>query len=110
MRKALFLGCAIGLAPAAYAQDLSFYEPVTRARAAGRTSDAGAAHVDSAERARRAAGRLPDPELVVGLQNVPIDGADAFSLERDFMTMRTVGIMQDMPSGAERHARRAIAQ
>jgi hypothetical protein len=53
---------------------------------------------------------LPDPQLVVGLQNVPVEGPDAYRLGRDEMTMQTVGIMQDMPSGAERRARRAMAQ
>ncbi|HEY7378598.1 MAG TPA: hypothetical protein VH542_07955 [Steroidobacteraceae bacterium] len=41
-----------------------------------------------------AAGQLPDPVLRAGVDNVPIDGQDAFSLTRDFMTMRRIGVAQ----------------
>src|SRR5690242_6212627 len=34
------------------------------------------------------ANRLPDPELIIGVDNLPVSGADQFSLTRDFMTMR----------------------
>lgn len=109
MRKAWLMYCAIGLSPAAYAQELSFSEAVGQANVEGPTIDAGSAAVEAARRERRAAGQLPDPELVLGYQNVPVDGPDAYRLDRDFMTMQSVGIMQDMPSGFERRARRAIA-
>lgn len=109
MRKAWLVCCAIGFSPAAYAQDLSFSEAVAQANAEGPTIEAGGAGVEAARRERRAAGRLPDPELVLGLENVPIDGPDAYRLDRDFMTMQSIGIMQEMPSGFERRARRAIA-
>ena len=109
MRKAWALACAVGWAPAAYAQDLNFADAVAQANAEGPTIDAGSAGVEAARRERRAAGRLPDPQLVLGVENVPVDGPDAYRLDRDFMTMQSVGIMQDMPSGFERRARRAIA-
>lgn len=51
------------------------------------------------------AGRLPDPELIVGVDNLPINGADQFSLTRDFMTMSKVGVMQTVPAGAKRRYR-----
>jgi len=41
-----------------------------------------------------AAGQRPDPMLTGGVQNLPIDGPDRFSLGRDFMTMRSIGLMQ----------------
>jgi outer membrane protein TolC len=65
--------------------------------------------VRAAELSVRPAGQLPDPQLVLGLQNVPIEGPDAYRLDRDEMSMQAVGIMQDMPSGPERRARRAMA-
>ena len=37
----------------------------------------------------------PDPILSVGLENVPIDTSDRFSLSRDFMTMKKLGISQE---------------
>lgn len=52
-----------------------------------------------------AAGRLPDPVLKLGIDNLPVDGADKFSLGRDFMTMRRVGIMQDLPRADKRALR-----
>lgn len=109
MRKAWLVCCAVGLSPAAYAQDLSFSEAVAQAGVEGPTIEAGAAGVEAARRERRAAGRLPDPELVLAYDNVPITGPDRLRLNRDEMTMSRVGIMQEMPSGAERGAQRAIA-
>src|SRR4051794_6714031 len=33
-----------------------------------------------------AAGQLPDPVLKLGVDNLPVDGADRYSIGRDFMT------------------------
>jgi outer membrane protein TolC len=55
------------------------------------------------------AGRLPDPELVVGIDNLPVNGSDAYSTTRDFMTMRKVGVMQEFPAGAKRRLQRQLA-
>ncbi len=109
MRKAWLLCCALGLAPSAHAQDLSFSDSVAQAGADGPTIEAGALGVEVARRERRAAGRLPDPELVLAYDNVPVTGPDRYRLGRDEMTMSRVGIMQEMPSGAARRARRAGA-
>jgi cobalt-zinc-cadmium efflux system outer membrane protein len=59
---------------------------------------AEAAAVEAAQAAAIAAGRLPDPELMIGASNVPIEGADAWSLDRDFMTMREIGVAQSFPN------------
>lgn len=48
---------------------------------------------------------LPDPKLRFGLDNVPVSGADAGSLTADSMTMKRIGVMQEIPSGDKRHAR-----
>lgn len=42
-----------------------------------------------------AAGQLPDPVLKIGIENVPLSGPDRFSLSRDSMTMRRIGVMQE---------------
>ena len=55
------------------------------------------------------AGRLPDPEAIVGIDNLPVSTADAFSLSRDFMTMRKVGVMQAVPNAAKRSSQRNLA-
>ena len=44
-----------------------------------------------------AAGQLPDPVLKLGIDNLPANGQDRLSVTRDFMTMRRIGIMQDIP-------------
>lgn len=70
---------------------------------------AQAAAVDAAHFEAIAAGRLPDPELVVGVDNLPATGEEAWSLDRDFMTMRKVGVMQAFPNGRKRAAQRERA-
>lgn len=66
-----------------------------------------------------AAGQLPDPVLKLGVDNLPVSGPDRLSLGRDFMTMRRIGLMQELPraekrqlkaEGFEREAERAQAQ
>jgi outer membrane protein TolC len=54
-----------------------------------------------------AAGQLPDPTLTAGINNLPVTGPDRFSLTRDFMTMRSVGVMQQFTRTAKRSARAA---
>jgi cobalt-zinc-cadmium efflux system outer membrane protein len=71
--------------------------------------DAQRAASDSASERAVAAGRLPDPELRFGIDNVPIDKSDAWSLNRDFMTMRKVGVMQDFPNARKRASQRDLA-
>lgn len=67
------------------------------------------ATVDGATAASAAAGRLPDPQLALGIENLPIEGEDRWSLTRDFMTMRKVGLMQEVPNRARRRAERDVA-
>jgi outer membrane protein TolC len=64
---------------------------------------------DSAVTASRemaaAAGQLPDPTLKLGVDNLPVDGADQFNLTRDFMTMRRIGVMQEFTREEKRQLR-----
>ena len=53
-----------------------------------------------------AAGELPDPVLRLQLQNVPVEGSDRFSLNSDFMTMRSVGLMQEWTRSEKRSLKR----
>lgn len=52
-----------------------------------------------------AAGQLPDPTLKFGINNLPIKGPDQFNLTNDFMTMRSVGVMQEITRGDKLKAR-----
>lgn len=74
--------------------------PMLEARKAG----VSAAHEEAAR-----AGALPDPTLSVGIENLPVTGSDAFDASVDDMTMKTVGLRQEIPSRAKRTARRSFA-
>jgi len=52
-----------------------------------------------------AAGQNPDPKLIAGIENVPVEGGNAWSLNADGMTMRRVGVMQEFMRGAKLDAR-----
>lgn len=54
-----------------------------------------------------AATRLPDPTLRLGVNNLPVTGAERFSLTQDFMTMRSVGVAQEFTREEKRKARQA---
>ena len=56
------------------------------------------------------AGELPDPKLRLGIENLPITGDDRLRYDRDFMTMRSIGLMQEFPNAAKRAARNARAE
>ena len=57
-----------------------------------------------------AAGQLPDPVLRAGVDNLPVNGPDAFSIGSDFMTMRRIGVMQEYVSmRSVRHAASAAS-
>ncbi len=65
------------------------------------------------------AAQLPDPVLKLAVDNLPVNGEDRFSLTNDFMTMRRIGLMQEIPRAEkrqlraqrfERDAQRALAE
>ncbi|MEO8313329.1 MAG: TolC family protein [Pseudomonadota bacterium] len=68
------------------------------------------ASVESAAAAVRGSGRLPEPRLAVGIQNLPVSGPDSWNVSSDMMTMRAVGLMQEVPNRAKRKADSALAQ
>jgi outer membrane protein TolC len=98
---------------------LVFSSPVTHAQLTGltiqqaihlatRQSASNKAGLESVEASRQAAAKAdqqPDPMLKLGIDNLPVSGEDRFSLTRDFMTMRRVGIEQEWVSSDKRIAR-----
>ena len=48
------------------------------------------------------AGQLPDPVLKLGIDNLPVTGPDKFSVTRDFMTMRRIGMSQEITRSDKR--------
>ena len=61
--------------------------------------EAQAASLRAAQQSSISAGEQADPKLIVGIDNLPVDTADRFSLTRDFMTMRKIGFMQEFTRG-----------
>ena len=84
---------------------LSLIEAVRLAADDSPAIGARRAAVESATSAIEPAGALPDPQLVAGIDNLPVNGGDAFSPTRDFMTMRKVGVMQEFPRAEKRRLR-----
>lgn len=104
----LFVACT-GLAASALAQSLSFQKALATAVQETPSLRANAAQIDAARYSVTPAGELPDPKLALGIDNLPIEGADRYSLTRDSMTMQRIGISQDIPNSAKRDARVAAA-
>ena len=66
--------------------------------------------VDAAAQQVGRAAELPDPKLRLGIENLPVTGADRFRYDRDFMTARAVGLVQEFPNSAKREARNVRAE
>ncbi|MGE3296427.1 MAG: TolC family protein [Porticoccaceae bacterium] len=85
---------------------LSLAEALHRAEVRSHALAAQDAAATAAGAMAVAARQLPDPVLRLAVENLPIDGADRYSLTDDFMTMRSIGLMQTM-TGADKRAARA---
>ncbi|RQR66229.1 TolC family protein [Burkholderia sp. Bp9125] len=71
--------------------------------------EAAQASVRASSEAAVKAGRLPDPMLKAGIDNLPVNGPQRFTVGQDFMTMRRIGIEQEWVSGDKRRLRAALA-
>src|SRR5712671_2815267 len=96
---------ALGIASAAQAQTLRLEEAQRRAVDRSRQLVAQDSAVRSSRELAVAAGQLPDPVLKAGIDNLPVNGPDQFSTTRDFMTMRRIGVMQELTRGEKRDLR-----
>jgi outer membrane protein TolC len=63
------------------------------------------AAIASSREMAAAAGQLPDPVLKLGIDNLPINGADQFSVGRESMTQRYVGVTQEFTRSEKRQLR-----
>lgn len=91
------------------AQPLTFEAALRQAQASAPALQAKALGTDAARSARAAAGALPDPKLAIGVDSFPVSGPLAFEPNRDDFTMLRVGVSQDIPNLARRHADQARA-
>lgn len=96
MKTALAMACMLAVDGVQAEQAVSFTEALQQAATRSRQLDAdGHAKVAAREMAV-AAGQRPDPMLIAGIDNLPVSGNDRFSLGNDFMTMRKLGISQEL--------------
>ncbi len=110
LASSLVLWLALGAAPAFAQTSLSLESAVAEAAVRSRLVSAIESQAQAAREMAAAAGQLPDPVLKLGLNNLPIDGTDRYSVTRDFMTMRSVGVMQELTRADKRSARTRRAE
>lgn len=103
-------GVAAASALATAQAALSLADTVSLAREQAPALQAQRSALDGAQSAQAAAATLPDPRLIVGVDNLPLSGPDRYALTRDSMTMQRIGLMQEVPNRAKRAAREAGAQ
>ncbi len=70
---------------------------------------ASSARIEAARQQAIPAGSLPDPQLALGVDNLPIQGSESFSLGRDFMTMQRIGLSQTLPNPGKLEAQTEAA-
>jgi outer membrane protein TolC len=101
--SAAIWGC--GAASAQADGGLTFEEALKTAVQRAPVIAARRANAEGAAAAQVSAGRLPDPRLIAGVDNLPVTGEEAFSLTDDFMTQLKIGWMQEVPNAQKRKAR-----
>jgi outer membrane protein TolC len=104
----LALAAALGLgALHVHSAPLTLDEALRLAQERSRQLPAQDASAQAARQMATAAGQRPDPILKAGINNLPINGPDRFSLTNDFMTMRSVGVSQEFTRDGKLKARAA---
>lgn len=113
VRRILPLLLVLGLSPASQSVSgsvLTLSDAQAIAIANAPMIEARDAVVSAASEDLVRADALPDPVLFVGVQNLPVGGPNAYTLDEDPMTMRRIGVVQVMPSRAKREARQESAE
>jgi outer membrane protein TolC len=107
MVAALVLGSTLAYGQA---KGLTLEEALALSTQRSASNQAAASSIQASREMVAKAGQLPDPMFRAGIENLPINGPDRFSLSRDFMTMRRVGIEQQWVTADKRNARTERAQ
>lgn len=95
----------LAVLPAWPAEPLTLAEAQRIALSRSQQLVANDAAASATRRMAEVAAQLPDPVLKLGVDNLPVNGPDRFSLSRDFMTMRRIGVMQELPALEKRQLR-----
>jgi outer membrane protein TolC len=108
---AVFLALALLTGLAAHAEDtgLTLDEALQIATSRSSSIQAAQASVRGSSDVVVKAGQLPNPTLNLSLQNLPINGPNAFTIGQDNFTMRGIGIQQEWVSPAKRRLQTTLA-
>jgi outer membrane protein TolC len=106
----LVLALSVGQSQAQTPRPLSLDEALGIAQANAPALNAAARGAVAAREMAVANGQLPDPVLRLGVDNLPTGGPDQWSLTRDFMTMRRIGVMQEYVPADKRQLLRRRAE
>ena len=96
---------AVAASTAWGAEALTLLEAQRLAVAQSQQLAAQDASIKASQQQALAAGQLPDPVLKLGVDSLPVNGSDRFSMTRDFMTMRRIGLSQEIPRAEKRQLR-----
>jgi outer membrane protein, heavy metal efflux system len=107
---ARLLACAPALAMPAHGQPLALEEAIGLGEAQSPRLAAQRSAISATSEQIGRAGALPDPKLKLGIENLPVTGPDRFRYDRDFMTARAIGYVQEFPNSAKREARNLRAE
>lgn len=108
--RALFFICTAAAAMSASAQSLTLEEAVRAGEAQSPRLLAQRHALDAATSLLGRAAELPDPRLRFGIENLPLTGPGNLRYDSDFMTMRSIGLVQDFPNADKRAARGARSE
>ncbi|SFM18368.1 TolC family protein [Rugamonas rubra] len=89
---------------------LTLEQALRLATQASSSNKAAQAAVEASGMAAARADQLPDPMLKLGVDNLPLSGADKYSTTGDSMTMRRYGFEQQWVSADKRQARQERAK
>jgi outer membrane protein TolC len=101
----VLMACALACPGAALAASLSLAEAQQRAVERSMQLRGQDAAIAASQALAGAARQLPDPTIKAGVDNLPIAGQDKDSLGKDAMTMRRIGIEQELTGGTKRALR-----
>lgn len=108
---AVFFAFALLAGRIAHAQDagLTLDEALQIATSRSSSIQAAQASVRGSSDVVVKAGQLPNPTLNLSVQNLPINGPNAFTIGQDNFTMRGVGIQQEWVSREKRRLQTTLA-
>ncbi len=97
--------CAVLVLPLTAVAELTLTEAQRLAVGRSRQLAAEDAAMSADQDLAVSAAQNPDPVLRVGIENLPVNGADQFSLSQDFMTQRSIGLTQEFARADKKRLR-----